>query len=139
MDRRPHDEPAGEGAGCVNGCTDAPAAGSNRQARRRVHSGREQLAQQGEHVSGGRFIDPSEPRHQPGLVDRPNLVEHDLSRSSTELDADASRVRASLRGHGRDDDGPDVAIHLVGRDYDAWTRLSYLATLGGIEPDEVDV
>jgi len=98
-------------------------------------SGSEHLGQESEHFLRGGVVDFAHSFNQAHFVDGADLVQDDLSGLSLESDRNPRRILSPLRGHGRDDDGADVTVHLVGRDDQAGTGFADFAAFGGIEAD----
>ena len=100
---------------------------------------REEFCKQREHTYAGGFVKFAKPFDEPALIDRSDLIEHDLAGLAFESNGHARGIRAILRRHGGDDHGIDVMVHFIGRDDEAWARLANLASFGGIKADEEDL
>jgi hypothetical protein len=85
------------------------------------------------------FIDLAKSSYQTRLIYGANLVKHNLSALAAKLAVNSGGVAYAFGGHWHDNHSPDETIHLVWRNYQAWSHLLYLATDCKIEIDEVDI
>src|SRR5262245_22052400 len=84
----------------------------------------------------GLIIDPAEFSEEPGLVHRPDLIQHDLALLALKLIGDPRRIFPPARRHRGNDHRLDMAIHFIGRDDQARAAFLDLAADGGIETDQ---
>ena len=89
--------------------------------------------------SSGAWVKFAQAFDEAGFVHCTDLVKDDLAFFALEGERNAGRVITTLGGHGSDDDGGDVLIHLIGRNDDAWSGLADFVAPAGIKADEVNV
>jgi len=99
----------------------------------------EQVGQDGQHFLFSFRAYFSCSAHETGSVHRADLIQHDPALFAFEPAGDTGRIGAAFRGHRRDDDGPDVTVHLVGRYDQAGPHLFNFPAHRRIEADEIDV
>ena len=87
----------------------------------------------------GSRVDLADALDQAGLVHRPDLIQHDLTRFPLESNRHAGGVGTALGGHGGHDDGVDMVVHFVRGNDEAGAGLADFTALGGVETHEKDV
>jgi len=87
----------------------------------------------------GRGTDAAKPPYEAGSVDRSDLVKHYLPLLALEAAGDSSGVGGALRGHGGDDEGEEVFVHLVWGDDQSRPCLLDLVADGGIQGNQEDI
>src|SRR5688572_27009626 len=110
-----------------------------RQGNNGRKSGSEHFAQKSEDFLRGGVVDFTQPFYQPDFVHGANLVQDDLAISSAEPHGNTGGIVVALGGHRRDDDGSDMAVHLIGKDDNTGTGFAEFAGFGGNEANEVNL
>ncbi len=89
------------------------------------------LRERRQHLRLRLLAHPPKAPDEPRLIHRAKLVQYHLPRFATKATRNTCWIRTALPCHWRHDDGRDVSIHLIGRDYQAWSRfLISLPTVG---------
>src|SRR5206468_11691426 len=99
----------------------------------------EHLAQDRKDLVGSLLIDCAQPPHEPDLVHCSDLVQDDLRSLSLEPDRNPRRIGTPMCSHRSDNDGVDVAVHLVRRDDETGASLAYLAPYGRVQAHKMDL
>jgi len=97
----------------------------------------EHLVQEREHFLRGGVVDFTQPPYQSTCVHSADLVQDDLPAFSLKSDWNPGGVILPMGSHRRDDNGADVAVHLIGRNDQAGTGFADFTAPGGVEADEV--
>ena len=92
-----------------------------------------------QHHSLGATGNPAKFPDKTGLVNRTDLVQHDLTMDALKCARDPRGVVSSLGCHWRNDDGRNVVVHLVWRDDQAWTGLLNLMPARWVQRDKKDI
>lgn len=101
--------------------------------------GREHLLKRLEYGGLGDFGNGSEFRYEPGLVDRSDLVEHDVSILAFEFAGHSGWIGFSARSHRCHYDSANVRVHLVWGDDEAGPGLPDFRAARGVEAHEVNL
>jgi len=102
-------------------------------------SGSEYLVPEREHFLPGGVVDFTQPLYEACFVHGADLVQDDLSGFSLESDSNPRWILSALRGHGSNDHGADMSVHLVGRDDNAGSGFADFAAFGGIKANDLNL